>query len=115
MEEQLDEVALLVELAVDAALSGSLFAWRDDGLDPAELQFLKECIRVVAAIAEAGFAGDEVDQFVCDRAVVLLTRSEEDFERPAFQINDGVNLRRETASRTANFIFLGPPRPPAAS
>ena len=84
MEEQLDEVALLVELAVDASLSGSLFARRNDGFDLAELQLLEDCVRVVAAVAEACFAGDEIDQLVCDGAVVLLPRSDDDLERATF-------------------------------
>ncbi len=115
MEEQLDEVALPVELAVEAALRGSLLAWRNDGFDLAERQLLKQCVRVVAAVAQAGFASDEVDELVGDGAFVLLPWSDQDLQWPALQIDDGVNLRRETASRMANFIFLGPPRPPAAS
>ena len=115
MEEELDEVALPVELAIDASLRGSLRAGRNHRFDLAELQFLQNCIRVVAAVGEARFAGDEVDELVCDGAVVLLAWRDDDLERPALQINDGVNLRRETASRTANFVFFTPPRPPAAS
>lgn len=115
MEEQLDEVALPVELTVDASLLGSLFAGRNHGFDLTELQLFEDRVRVVAAVAEAGFTCDEVDELVGDSAVVLLAWRDNDFQRPAFQIDDGVNLRRETASRTANFVFFTPPRPPAAS
>ena len=115
MEEELDEIALLVQLAVDASFLGSFFARRNDGLDFTKGQFLKNRVRVVAAVTEASLTGDEVDELVCDGAVVLLAGSEDDLQGPTLQIDDSVNLRRETASRTANFIFLGPPRPPAAS
>ena len=115
MEEQLDEVALPVELAVDATLRDSLFAGRNHRFDFAKIELLQDCVRVVAAVREAGFSCDEVDELVRDRAIVLLAWRDDDLQRPALQINDGVNLRRETASRTANFVFFTPPRPPAAS
>lgn len=115
MEEELDEIALLVQLAIDATLPFSFFAWRDDGLDLTILELFEDGVRVVTAVSEACLAGQEVDELVCDSAVVLLARRDDDLERPALQINDGVNLRRETASRTANFVFFTPPRPPAAS
>jgi hypothetical protein len=115
VKEQLDEIALAVELAVDASLLGSVLARRNDSLDLAEFQLLQNGVRVVAAVAEASFACDEVDELVCDSAVVLLAWRDDDLERPALQIDDGVNLRRETASRTADFVFFTPPRPPAAS
>ena len=115
MEKQLDKVALPVKLAVETSFRRSFFAWRNDGFEIAELQFLQDCVCVVAAVAEARLASDKVDEPVCDSAVVLLARRDDDFQWPALQINDGVNLRRETASRTANFVFLGPPRPPAES
>lgn len=83
MEKQFDEIALPVQLGIDAPRGGSLCARRDDRLDVAELQLLQNCVRVVAAVGEACVARDEIDQFVCDGAIVLLARRNDDFEGPS--------------------------------
>ena len=83
MKEALDEIALLVKLAIDASFFGSLFARRNDGFDLTKLELFQDCVRVVAAVAEARLAGEEVDEFVCDGAVVLLARRDDDLQRPA--------------------------------
>jgi hypothetical protein len=115
VEEALDKVALLVQRAIEASFVCSLFSWRNDSFEFADFELVENGVRVVASVAKTRFARDKVDELVGDGAVVLLTWSKSDLQWPTLQIDDGVNLRRETASRTANFVFLGPPRPPDAS
>ena len=50
-----------------------------------------------------------------DGRLVLLAWRELDVERPTLRVDEGVDLRGESTSRTTQCIALDPPFPPAAS
>lgn len=115
VEEDLDEVARAIQLAV---LRNRAFAFRlraDDGLDPARLQLGAERVRVIAGVSDQRVAASVVEELRRGDQFVSFAGSQRDVDRPAFGIDDRVDLGRKTSSRASQSILLDPPLPPDAS
>ena len=88
----------------------------DNGLDPHRLQLVADRVGIVAGVSYEGFAARVVlDDRRSDGRFVLLAWRELDVERPALRVDEGVDLRGESTSRTTQRIADDPPFPPAAS
>jgi len=87
--------------------------------DRLHAQFLhagSDRVRVVARVRDdfsAACVGSE--DTLGDCRLVLWARRELDVERPTLRIDEGVDLRGESTSRTTQCIALEPPFLPAAS
>jgi hypothetical protein len=76
---------------------------------------LPEPVRILAGVGDECLATSVLEQLVGIDHVVPLTRRNRDVDGAAFRIDEGVELGRKTAARTAEGIALDPPFPPAAS
>jgi hypothetical protein len=116
MKEALDIAAQAIK---PFGLSPSVvFARRihcNDGFHSARTNRVDDTIRVVASVGDQRLASRVLNEILCLRRVVLLTRGQRDVEGFALGRRDGVDLGRKTSSRTAQTISLDPPFPPAAS
>jgi hypothetical protein len=116
MKEALHAVALGIAFAVEAGLVVAQRMRMDDGLNPFGLEAIADGPRVIGGV---GYERDAVcvlvEELLGDRSLVLLTWRDCDVNRAAFGVDDGVDLRRETTSRTTQGIVFDPPFPPAAS
>lgn len=115
MEEQLDEVALPVELAVLGDGACPLWLRADDRLDAACLKLRAELVRVVSGIADQRVAAGVVEELRRRDQFVALAWCQRDVERPPFRVDDRVDFGRKTSSRASQSILLDPPFPPDAS
>ena len=113
-EEVLDEVAFLVDVAVDLAARGAIGLRRDDDGHSFGFDGLRDRTGIVA------FVGDEVacpgclDELRRFGDVVDVSGGEVEVDRVAQSVDEGMDFRSGAASRASNTLILGPPFPPAA-
>jgi len=115
VEEDLDELALAVELLVVAKNLSARWIRRDDVLHPASADGLADVAGVVARVRNAGLAASVLDERLRDRCLVLLTGRELDVKRPPLEVYDGVELGCKASTRMSQSIASEPPFPPAAT
>lgn len=116
VEEALHSIPRRVGRAIEPRLIRSDRMRMNDRLHTQRLHARSDRVRVVPRVCEDFFAASVLSEdFFCDRRLVLLARRELDVERPTSRIDEGVDLRGESTSRTTQCIALDPPFPPAAS
>jgi hypothetical protein len=113
VEEALDEIALAIEGEIGLSRVFAVGFWWNDGGDPAFLELPDEGIRVVPLVADKGVRLDLVEKrldLVEKRRglsdVGCLPRGQRQRDRIAECIDDGVDLRRQAAARTADGLVL---------
>lgn len=115
VEEELDEVALGVELSILRDCARSFRLGADDGLDAASFELGAKLVGVVPGVSDESTASCVVEELGrCDQFVALAGR-QRDVERPTFRVDDRVDFGRKTSSRASQSIALDPPFPPDAS
>lgn len=88
----------------------------DNRFDPHRLQLVADRVGVVAGVGYEGFTARVVlDDRRGNGRFVLLAWRDLDVERPSLRVDEGVDLRGESTSRTTQRIADDPPFPPAAS
>ena len=65
----------------------------------------QDSVGVIATVGETSGAWHVVEQLLRNRGFVLLSGSNTQTERLSVEIDDGMNLRREAATRTAEGIL----------
>jgi len=106
VEEALDEISLAVEGEVGLSWVLAVGFWRNDGRDPAFLELLDEGIRVIPLVADEGARLDLVEKRRGLSDIGRLPRRQRQRDRVAECIDDGVDLRRQAAARTADGLVL---------
>jgi hypothetical protein len=117
VEEALDDVALLIEIAVVGALELAVPLGRDDDLGSGFGDLIAQMIGVVALIADRGARIEALDKLMCEGDVVTLPRCTNQAERIAERVTGGMDLRAQPASRPTQALGIRPPfsvRAPAA-
>jgi len=115
VKEDLDEIALAIELANEAMFDFSLGLRVDDGLHAARADGSDELVRVVTGVADESFPTSVEEQLLGGDHLMALPRRERDVDRAAFGVDDGVEFGRKTSSRAAQSVSFDPPFPPDAS
>ena len=115
VEEALDQVALAVELEIDAADHPDIALAGDVGGGAERGEQLDDAARAVAAVGDR-IAGrpQAVDQARQGGLVGGLTGRQQEADRQAGGIDDGVDLGRQSPTRTADGVIRAPFFPPAA-
>lgn len=114
-EHAFDGVAALVEAAAEAAFPTSVGLGRDVGNSTLPLDEVADAVGVIGAVGMDNAAGRQaVEQCLCCPTVCCLARRQEEGERLALGVGDGMDLRVASASADADCLDVRPPFPPAA-
>jgi hypothetical protein len=92
VKADLDEVSDTVELAVERQSAPSLGLRVDDSLDPTRFDLGTELIGVVTGVGDERVTVCVVKQLRSSHHLVPLARSQRDVKRPAFRVDDRVDL-----------------------
>ena len=108
IEEPLDEIALAVEdkIAVPFDLAVH-FRW-DHRFDGAHFQALNEAVTVVSLVTEERCGLDLSRKGFSLRDVVCLSSTQAERERISQGVDDGMDFRRQAATRAAYGLVLSP-------
>ena len=114
-EHALDGVAAPVEAAAEAAFPEPIGLWRDVGDSALILDQVADAVAVIGAIGMDDAARRQACQQMLGRfAVGGLARCQQEGERPALAVGEGVDLCVAPASADADRLMVSPPLPPAA-
>ena len=114
-EVSLDDIALPVDCRVDGALDLAVALGRDVGAAASSLDHVDDGAGVVASVGDQRLGGFEaVDQGFDSGLVRSLTGREDDPQRQAVLIDQGVDLGAQSSTRTANGVIRTPFFAPAA-
>jgi hypothetical protein len=114
-EEALDEVALTVECRVDGSLDLAVAGCRDVGLAAGLAHQIEDGLGIIAAIGDEGPSGRQAsEQFRADCLVGGLARRDDEADGQTLLVNDGMDLGRQSPTRTADGVIRAPFFPPAA-
>lgn len=114
VEVAFDQIALAVDAPADAALNEPAPRRGNVRLGAAGPDQLEQRIRVIAAIGDDMAASQADEQVRGSSEIVGLSRRQHDPHRQAVFINDGVDLRAQSATRATDGVILAPFFPPAA-
>ena len=114
-EVPLDDVALAVDRRIDGALDLSISLGRDVGAAAPSFDQVDDGAGVVAPVCDQrpGWL-EAVDQGLDGRLVRGLARRQDDPQRQAVLIDQGVDLGAQSSTRTADGVIRAPFFPPAA-
>lgn len=98
-EEALDQVAVLVLVAIERPLDDAMAAWRDDGFDPLMGEVLKDGVGIVGLVRTEGERLQFSQQWQCLRAVAGFTAGQAESGKRSQTFHQGVNLRAQSAAR----------------
>ena len=87
-------------------------AKRDDSLNVSVRQAVAQPVRVERLVADENQAIDANHKSIEARDVVSMARQQHEADQVAERIHDRRDLRRPTAARLANGLFLSPPFAP---
>lgn len=114
-EVPLDDVALAVDRRVDGALDLAVALGRDVGAAAPGFDQVDDGAGVVAPVGDQRPCGFEaVDQGLDGGLVGRLPRRQDDPQRQAVLIDQGVDLGAQSSTRTADGVIRAPFFPPAA-
>ena len=108
IEEALDEIALGVKREVAVAFDLAVGFWRDDRGDGAYFQARDEAAGVITLVGEKGSGLDFGGQRFGLRDVVNLAAGEAERQGISQGIDDGMDFRRQSATRTADGLVRAP-------
>ena len=114
-EHTLDRVAIAIEVGREAVLPTPVDLGRDVGRGPFALDLVAHRIGVVALVAVQDFSrAHPVEQDVGRYAIGDLAAGQQERDRTAEAIGQGVDFRRPSATRAADRLGKFPPLPPEA-
>ena len=108
IEEPLDEIALAVERKIAVPFDLAVHFGRDDRFDGARFQALDEAVAVVSLVPEERCGLDLSRERFCLRDVVCLSSSQTEHEGVTQGVDDGMDFRRQAATRAAYGLVLAP-------
>ncbi len=85
-----------------ARLGAAVPARRDHGLGPLPLDRVDDAVGVVAPVGDHRLARAALDQGLGPPVVAGLARRDDDLDRQAARLDDGVQLRARPAARAAD-------------
>ena len=112
-EEALDEIALAIEGVVARRL-GRCFPRRDDGNGVLGADGFAKCLGIVALVAKNVFSREIGDEGLGLGIVARLPWGQDEAQRIAEGIDDGMDLGGQSAARASDRTSLRPPFLPAA-
>jgi len=111
-EEVFDEVTPSVLFRIVRGVSSRAFAQRNDRLDVPARQVLAQPVRIERLVADEGQTVDASHQSIEARDVVAIARQQHEADHISKRVDNRRYLRRPTAARFADGLFLSPPFAP---
>ncbi len=103
IEEAFDAIALSIEHRAEASLPSAVRLERDVGRSASLLDRAAQPVGVIGLVGKDDGTWPEMSQQLRGRrAIRRLTRCEEQLERQAARVDDGVNLGGQSAARAAH-------------
>ena len=114
-EHAFDGVSMAIKVGREAALPAAVGLGRDVGCGAFALDLAAHGVAVVALVAmqELG-AGEAVEQGVGGNAIGHLAAGQQEGDRAAPEVGQGVDFGGPSAARAADRLAALPPFPPAA-
>ena len=114
-EHSLDQIARPVGFGVVIVRMFPGWVWRDDGFCTARGEPIAEFAGVIGAVRQQATAGpaDCQERARADQ-IVRIARRQDEGDRAACIVGQGVDFRRPSAARGANGVMMSPPFAPAA-
>lgn len=106
VEEPFDQVSLAIEREIGRPLDSPVCLGRDDCGDAPLIESVEEGIGIVGLVGQKGFRTDLVKQGFGLSEVRSLPRREGNCHRIAEAVDDRMNLRRQSASRSADGLAV---------
>lgn len=113
-KEAFHKVALAVEMGRDVALNAHTALRRDMRLATAVAHQFDQGAAVIPPVGDHGAGRQGVQQDRCSGLVGGLSGCDQQLDRQAILIDDGVDLGAWSATRPANGVIRAPLFPPAA-
>jgi len=114
-EHAFDRVAIAVEIGREAVLPAPVELGRDVGCGAAVLDLGADGVGIVALIAVQDFGPRHgVEQDIGGDAVCYLATGQQERDRAAETVGQGVDFGRPSAARATDRLTEFPPFPPAA-
>jgi hypothetical protein len=114
-EEALDEVALAVERRGDGSLHLAVAGCGNVRLAAGLAHQVEDGLGVIAAIGDERLGGRQVGQQGWSEGLVGgLAGRDDETDGQALLVDDGVDLGRQSSTRTADGVIFAPFLPPAA-
>ena len=115
VEEPFDEIALAVNLGIDRATDPDVALARDVGGSATGLDELDDGAREVAPVGDdIAVQVEALEQRRGGRLVGGLARGEDQADRQAAAVDDGVDFGAQSAARSSDGVIRAPFFPPAA-
>jgi hypothetical protein len=114
VEEALDQIAVLVDVAVVGDGLRSRPARWDDGRSPGICDASAKPIGVITFVGQEMFERNAADQVIGLEDIVDLAARQNEANRIAERIDAGADLGAQAAARTPDRLILAPPFAPAA-
>jgi hypothetical protein len=115
VEESLDEVALAVKLGIDGAHDLDIALGRDVGGRASGCEEIDDGTGAVAAVGDGMARSAQAIDQRWQRGLVGGLAGRQDYpDRKTVTIDDGVDLGRQSSTRTADGVIRAPFFPPAA-
>jgi hypothetical protein len=113
-EEAFDQVSLTIDAAIDGSMDDALAGRRDVGLGAGRPDQFEQGIGIVASVGDDVAAFEAGQQLRRGAQVVGLSGGQQEPDRQAIFVDDGVDLGAQSSTRTADGVIFAPFFPPAA-
>jgi hypothetical protein len=105
VEEALDQVALAIEREVAIPRRFAIGFWGNHWGDSSLSEDIDQRIGVVSLVAQQGTWIGAVDQLLRTSQIVGLSRGEQQFDRIAQGIDEGMDFGRQSSAGSADRLF----------
>lgn len=103
-EEAFDQIAVPIEMTIEAALGDSIGAGRNDGLRPRRFDHGNEVVGIVPLVGNYGLCRQVFDRLGSTADVGNLTRREDDPQWITQGIDHDMQLAGQSAARATDFL-----------
>jgi hypothetical protein len=114
VEVALDQIALAIDLSADGALDQAASHRWDMRLGTTGSDQGEQCVGIVAAISDDMTARQAGQQMRCRVEIVGLASCQHEPDRQSAFVDDRIDFRAQSATRTTDGVILAPFFPPAA-
>ena len=114
-EHPLDRVAIAVQVGREAVLPAPIGLGRDVGCNAFALDLVAHRVGVIALVAVQDFGRTHsVEQDIGGHAIRYLAAGQQERDRAAEAVGQGMDFRRPSPARAADRLTEFPPLPPEA-
>lgn len=105
IEEALNEVAFVVKREIAIPFDLPIGLWGNNGCDLALLERVYKRVRVKRLVCNQSVGGDTFNQWLGESEIMNLARAEDQVDRIAQGINQGVDFCSQPSARAADLLL----------